>query len=62
VQLFSKFYSLVPKRKPTNKKERDQLTDALTTRREIIKKLDAKERDMLISTAEGVHAKGIKTG
>jgi len=62
VQLFSKFYSLVPKRKPSNKKERDQLTDALSIRREIIKKLDAKERDLLILTTEGAHAKGMKTG
>uniref|UniRef100_A0A914VEE1 Uncharacterized protein n=1 Tax=Plectus sambesii TaxID=2011161 RepID=A0A914VEE1_9BILA len=40
LQLFSKFYSLVPKRKPCNKKERDALSDALKTRQELIKKLE----------------------
>jgi len=44
MNLFSSFYRAVPKRKPTNKKERDQLLAALEANRKALKQLDKIDR------------------
>jgi hypothetical protein len=44
LNLFTSFYRAVPKRKPANKKERDQLLAALEANRKALKQLDKIDR------------------